>query len=398
MVNQTRHGIIIGDARDMAAIPDDAVDLVVTSPPYPMIELWDDTFAHMDADIQAHLDAGDGDAAFTAMHEQLNTVWNEVSRVTADNGIVVVNIGDAARSVDDTFQLYPNRSEIITTFRNLGFQLLPSIYWSKPTNASTKFMGSGCLPPNQYTTLEHEHILIFRNGDTRDFEPHDTQRYESAYFYEERNKWFTDHWEDITGVRQSLDLPPADIDTDADTNNTSDDNVLVTRTRSGAFPLAIPYRLIHMFSVYDDTILDPFMGTGTTNIAAMISGRNSIGIELNPDIADLFDARTQTVPELSRNILGERIDQHQQFVTEQRGTDQEATTDADNYPFPVTTQQEKHIQFYEATDVDTVPDAELASTFADMGSIDDADGQGYSVTYEEYARSIPARLFRYEED
>src|SRR5699024_7501508 len=99
----------------------------------------------------------------------------------------------------------PNHAQVLSDLREHGFQELPSILWHKPTNSPAKFVGSGTLAPNQYVTLEHEHILIFRNGpDPRSFKPHADERYESTYFYEERNQWFSELWSDVRGVQQTL--------------------------------------------------------------------------------------------------------------------------------------------------------------------------------------------------
>uniref|UniRef100_UPI0026357990 DNA-methyltransferase n=1 Tax=Haloplanus sp. TaxID=1961696 RepID=UPI0026357990 len=233
---RTSHALYPADAADMDAVPDESVHLVVTSPPYPMIDLWDDLFSARDPGVRAALDAGDGDAAFELMHAQLDDVWSEVDRVLAPGGIVCVNVGDATRSVDGRFQQYPNHARIVDALRTRGLTPLPDVLWRKPTNSLTKFMGSGTLPPNAYVTLEHEYILLFRKGDTRSFPPGDDRRYESAFFWEERNRWFSDLWE-IRGEKQGLDDHEE------------------RRDRSAAFPLDLPLRLIHMFSVRGDRVL-----------------------------------------------------------------------------------------------------------------------------------------------
>lgn len=393
MVAETHHAIIADDARSMNNIGDDSVEAVITSPPYPMVEMWDDLFRHLDEDIGTALDAEDGDEAFEQMHRVLDAVWDNVERVLVDGGIAAIVVGNATRSIGDTFQLYPNRSRIISTFRENGFHLLPSILWQKPTNTSAKYMGSGCIPPNQYATLEHEHILIFRNGEPRSFEPNSEQRYESAYFYEERNKWFSDHWTDVGGVSQAIETNELDGERDSNVPE------LITRTRSGAFPFTIPYRLTLMLTLYGDTVLDPFTGTGTTNLAAAVSGRNSIGIELNEELIDVFNERVGEIPETSRDVLGQRIDVHQQNVTDARGTNNEATEDSDNYPFPVFTQQTQHVQLYEATDIHPL----TVDTIAEQHpAIDEPTMErsliktGFRTNYQVYDRSIPTRLFRYE--
>src|SRR6056297_1303977 len=295
---ETEHRIHVGDAREMTALGDDSVELVVTSPPYPMIAMWDELFAELDGEIEELLADGDGEAAFEAMHAALAPVWDELSRVLVDGGVAAINVGDATRSVGDGFQLYPNHAELITRFRERGFDLLPDVLWRKPVNSLTKFMGSGMVPPNAHATLEHEYVLLFRNGgDRRSFETGAERRYEAAYFWEERNDWFSDLWTDVLGEGQQLD---------------HDD----LRTRSAAFPFEVPYRLVNMYSVYGDTVLDPFWGTGTTTLAAMVAGRESVGYELDEGFVSAFDERVRDVPALSRDVVGQRLDDHRAFVAD----------------------------------------------------------------------------------
>ncbi len=98
---ETKHNLIIGDSRLMQEIANRSVHLIVTSPPYPMIELWDELFTKM------------GCTDFNAMHEYLAQVWNECYRILIDGGIACINIGDALRKIDSNFQLYPNHVKII---------------------------------------------------------------------------------------------------------------------------------------------------------------------------------------------------------------------------------------------------------------------------------------------
>ena len=246
---QTTHEVRVGDAR-AADIEGGSVDLVVTSPPYPMVEMWDESFAAQSSAVAAALDDGDGEAAFEAMHALLDDVWARVADALRKGGIAAVNVGDATRRVDGQFRLYPNHARVVEGLTEAGLTQLPGVIWRKPTNSTAKFMGSGTLPTNAYATLEHEHVLLFRKGGTRSFPPNDEDRYASAYFWEERNEWFSDCWT-VRGTEQTL--------SDADG----------ARERSGAFPLEIPLRLVRMYSVRGDTVLDPFVGTGTASLAAL---------------------------------------------------------------------------------------------------------------------------------
>jgi len=331
---ETEHRIVVGDSRDMGEVEDDSVELVITSPPYPMVEMWDYLFEQLDPEIRNQLDAGDGQTAFESMHKELDTVWNEVNRVLVNGGIACINIGDATRKIEDSFRVYQNHSRIINAFERRGFEPLPELLWRKPVNSAAKFMGSGMLPPNAYVTLEHEYILVFRNGKRqRHFEPGSERRYNSAYFWEERNQWFSDVWEDIRGELQSLDRGEL-------------------RDRSAAYPFEIPCRLICMYSVYGDTVLDPFWGTGTSSLAAMTAGRSSVGYELDDEFTQVFDDRVQNVPEFSKNVIRKRLTDHRDFVEKKVESGDEFKYEAENYDFPVTTKQEIPLQFYSVQSID----------------------------------------------
>ncbi len=331
----TSHDITVGDARTLA-LDDESVELVVTSPPYPMIEMWDDLFGSLAPGAEEALEAGDGQAAFEAMHDALHTVWTELERVLVPGGIACINVGDATRKVGDRFRIYPNHARITDAFERLGFDPLPDVLWRKPANSAAKFMGSGMVPPNAYVTLEHEYVLVFRKGERRSFEPGSTRRYESAFFWEERNQWFSDVWTEVRGRVQALG---------------QDD----TRDRAGAYPFEIPYRLVNMYSAYGDTVLDPFWGTGTTTLAAMVAGRNSVGYELEGAFVDHFTTRTADVPVMAREVVADRLAAHRNFVETRRENGDEPAYEATHYDFPVVTKQEQDIRFYvaeELTDTD----------------------------------------------
>ena len=333
---KTTHEVHAADARDLD-LPDGSVDLVVTSPPYPMVELWDDLFADLSTDAADALAAGDGEAAFEAMHAVLDDVWAELARVLRPGGVACVNVGDATRTLE-RFRVYPNHSRVLDTFVGLGFDPLPEILWRKPANSAAKFMGSGMVPPNAYVTLEHEYVLVLRKGARRSFRAGDDRRYESAYFWEERNRWFSDVWTDVRGRLQ--DLPGDD-----------------RRDRAAAFPFAVPYRLINMFSVYGDRVLDPFWGTGTTTLAAMVAGRDSVGYELDGAFLDAFTGRAGEVPDLSERVVDRRLAAHRAFVADRRDAGEALDYEAEHYDFPVRTKQERRIRLRTAEAVEPVDGA-----------------------------------------
>jgi site-specific DNA-methyltransferase (cytosine-N4-specific) len=254
---KTQHKIVIGDSRQMDEVENNTVHLIVTSPPYPMIEIWDDLFKNL------------GCKTFDDMHNYLSEIWKECKRVLIDGGIACINIGDALRKVDGIFRLFPNHSKIIEKFEGLGFITLPYILWKKPTTKPNAFLGSGFLPTNAYVTLDCEYVLIFRKGDLRRFSPKDPYRYTSYYTKDERDLWFSQIW-DIKGIKQES----GEIE-----------------RRVAAYPEEVVYRLIRMFSIVGDTVLDPFLGTGTTTKVAMNLHRNSIGYEIDEKLLKIIKKR-----------------------------------------------------------------------------------------------------------
>ena len=282
---RTSHKVVFGDSRSMKELRDKSVHLVVTSPPYPMIEIWDNQFRMLDKRIEEswhQLEESKDDQEkiclaakiFDLMHENLTLTWKEVYRVLVDGGIACINVGDATRSIGNIFQLFPNHARIIEECRRIGFITLPYILWKKPTTkpkykGKGAFLGSGFLPPNAYVTLDCEYILIFRKGKPREFDPNDPLRYASQYTKEERDTWFSQIWE-LPGTKQDL--------TEVD-------------RRAAAFPEEIPNRLIRMFSIIGDTVLDPFLGTGTTMKLAMQLQRNSIGYEIDETLRPIIEEK-----------------------------------------------------------------------------------------------------------
>jgi DNA modification methylase len=323
---KTRHHIFFENSKTMKAIPSDSVDLVVTSPPYPMIEMWDAMFASQNRPIRDALNSENNLAAFELMHRELDQVWNEVYRVLKKGAIACINIGDATRSMGGNFLLYPNHSRIFEHLLKIGFTALPMIIWRKQTNAPTKFMGSGMLPCGAYVTLEHEYILILRKGPKREFNSSAEKqiRRESAIFWEERNIWYSDVWLDLKGTVQKLGNEAG-------------------RPRSAAFPFEIPYRLINMFSVKTDTVLDPFLGTGTTMWAAISVGRNSIGFEMDSALRGEIVSRMDILINFSNQKINDRIKRHLAFVRQRSETKAAFKYKNKHYQFPVMTSQETEL-------------------------------------------------------
>jgi modification methylase len=334
--SNTTHEIIIGAAQTMHQIKDNSIELVVTSPPYPMIEMWDEIMSKQNSEIKKALDQCNGSLAFELMHIELDKIWAEVERVLMPGGFACINIGDATRTINGEFALYPNHSRIISSFLKLGLSNLPNIIWHKQTNAPNKFMGSGMLPSGAYVTLEHEWVLIFRKGGKRQFKNDDEKlrRKESSFFWEERNVWFSDLW-DLKGTKQKIDNSE-------------------TRKRSGAYPFELPFRLINMYSLKGDTVLDPFLGTGTTTIAAIATQRNSVGIEIDEMFLDIILHNIETTPiDFYNTSIKNRIENHKKFLLD-RNTDpskEDIKYFNENLKMQIMTNQETEIKLSYVNDI-----------------------------------------------
>lgn len=293
------HKIINKSSFNMNEIENESIALVVTSPPYPMIEMWDAIFSNQDENIKILFENQDYDGAFNKIHDLLENIWREIDRVLTDGGIVCVNIGDATRNCSGVFKMFSNHTKIISFFMEIGYSVLPEIIWRKQSNSPNKFMGSGMYPPGAYVTYEHEYILVFRKGKERKFitEKDKINRQQSACFGEEQGIWFSDLWQ-LKGVSQNM----------SGSKN---------RNRSAAFPFELAYRLVNMFSVKGDTVLDPFIGTGTVSLASIASERNSIGYEIDNDVVDLAVSSIISSKDSINEYINERIKNHNQFISEQ---------------------------------------------------------------------------------
>jgi len=252
--------IIIGDSRKMKELKDETVHLIITSPPYWQLK-----------------DYGNGSQiGFNDSYEDyinnLNLVWNECYRVLHKGCRLCVNIGDQfARSVYyGRYKIIPIREEIIKFCETIGFDYMGAIIWQKVTTCNTTggatVMGSFPYPRNGIIKLDYEFILIFKKlGDppkvSRDI------REKSKLTTEEWNEYFYGHW-NFAGERQDKHL--------------------------AMFPEELPKRLIKMFSFIGDTVLDPFLGSGTTCLAAKNLGRNAVGYEINKGFLPVIKSKLKT--------------------------------------------------------------------------------------------------------
>ena len=250
----TKHKIIIGDSRQMTELANKSVQLIITSPPYWQLK-----------------DYGNGgqigfDDTYENYINNLNLVWNECYRALEDGCRLCINIGDQfARSVYyGRYKIIPIRTEIIKFCETIGFDYMGAIIWQKVTTCNTTggatIMGSFPYPRNGIIKIDYEFILIFKKPGICKEIPRNIKE-KSKLTIEEWNQYFAGHW-NIPGEKQNGHL--------------------------AMFPEEIPKRLIKMFSFIGDTILDPFLGSGTTSLAAKNLERNSIGYEINADFIPII--------------------------------------------------------------------------------------------------------------
>lgn len=247
MINGTTHKIINGDSRNMKELSDSSVQLIITSPPYWQLKDYGD-------DRQIGFDN-----SYEEYINELNMVWNECHRVLENGCRLCINIGDQfARSVYyGRYKVIPIRTEIIRFCETIGFDYMGAIIWQKRTTTNTtggaSIMGSYPYPRNGILSIDYEFILLFKKlGKVRAIRKE--QKESSALAKEEWKEYFSGHW-NFAGEKQGK--------------------------HHAMFPVELPHRLIKMFSFKNETVLDPFLGSGTTSLAAKINNRNSVGYEIN---------------------------------------------------------------------------------------------------------------------
>ncbi|OKY96839.1 MULTISPECIES: DNA methyltransferase [Bacteroidales] len=254
---ETMHKLIQGDSRNLSLIKDRSVHLIITSPPYWQLKDY----------------GNDGQIGFHDSYEcyinNLNAVWAECYRVLHDGCRLCINIGDQfARSVYyGRYKVIPIRTEIIRFCETLGMDYMGAVIWQKQTTMNTTgggaVMGSFPYPRNGILKIDYEFILIFKKQGKAPV-PTVEQKKLSEMTKEEWNAYFASHW-NFGGAKQ-------------------DGHIAV-------FPEELPRRLIKMFSFAGETIFDPFMGSGTTALAARNLQRNSIGYEINPDFKLYYEQK-----------------------------------------------------------------------------------------------------------
>ncbi len=255
----TTHHLVLGDARDVSFIPSASVHLVVTSPPYWTLKRYNDGPAQL-----GHV------KDYEAFLEELSKVWREMHRILVPGGRMVCVVGDVCLSRRDFGRhvVMPLHSDIAVSCRRIGFDNLNPIIWHKISNANyevsngSKFLGKP-YEPNSIIKSDIEFILMQRKpGGYR--QPTEHQRKLSMIAKEDYGKWFQQIWT-VTGAS--------------------------TKEHPAPFPAELASRLVRMFSFWGDTVVDPFSGTGTTMVAAMRAGRNSIGIEIDREYCKMAEDR-----------------------------------------------------------------------------------------------------------
>lgn len=250
----TEHKIIFGDSRSLNQIKDKSVQLIITSPPYWQLK-----------DYGTEDQIGFNDS-YEEYINNLNLVWKECNRVLADGCRLCINIGDQfARSVYyGRYKVIPIRTEIIRFCESLGMDYMGAIIWQKTTTMNTSgggaIMGSFPYPRNGILKMDYEFILLFKKLGNAP-KPTPQQKAASEMTKEEWSQYFSSHW-NFNGVKQTGHI--------------------------AMFPEELPKRLIKMFSFAGETVFDPFVGSGTTSLAAKHLGRNSIGYEINKEFAPII--------------------------------------------------------------------------------------------------------------
>lgn len=250
----TNHKIYFGDSRALNKIEDKSVQLIITSPPYWQLKDY----------------GSNNQIGFNNSYEEyinnLNLVWMECERILSEGCRLCINIGDQfARSVYyGRYKVVPIRTEIIRFCETLKMDYMGAIIWQKATTMNTSgggaIMGSFPYPRNGILKIDYEFILIFKKLGNPP-KPTLEQKENSIMTKEEWNQYFSSHW-NFSGVKQSEHI--------------------------AMFPEELPKRLIKMFSFFSETIFDPFLGSGTTTLAAKNLGRNSIGYEINKEFESII--------------------------------------------------------------------------------------------------------------
>lgn len=273
--DHTTHRLHLGDARDLSWLAEETVHLVVTSPPYWTLK-----------EYAEHEDQMGAIQNYEEFLDELDKVWKECHRVLVPGGRIVCVVGDVCIPRKKTGRHYvvPLHADIQVRSRRLGLDCLTPILWHKIANGVTESEGNGAgfygkpYQPGAVVKNDIEYILFMRKGGKyRSVTA--VQKALSMLTKDEMQSWFRSFWSDIRG----------------------------SSTRAGhpaPYPQELAERLIRMFSFAGDMVLDPFAGTGSTSLAAMTLGRNSIANELEPSYMDIAQRRILHEVEKYRFLAG----------------------------------------------------------------------------------------------
>ncbi len=282
--DRTRHEMILGDARNLGFLPDESVHLVVTSPPYFNLKAYASN-------------AGGGQLGrigeYEAFLDELDRVWKECARVLVPGGRVCCVIGDILipRRVDGRHRALPLPADIQVRSRRLGLDNLTPILWFKIANRTNEAGGGSSgyygkpYQPGAIIKNDHEHILMLRKPGGYRSTPM-IQKALSMLQREEMDQWMRPLWSDIRGASLEEGHP-------------------------APFPAELAERLIRLFSFAGDTVLDPFAGSGSTAVAAIRSGRNSISVEIEEEYLNAATRRA------AGDAAGRLFECHSAVVVEQ---------------------------------------------------------------------------------
>ncbi len=260
----TIHHLFRADARSLSFIPDNSVHLIVTSPPYWNLKKYN-SHEHQLGDIDD----------YNKFLNELDKVWQHSFRILTPGGRLVCVVGDVLLSRKRNkgrHTVVPFHAAIQERCRQIGFDNLAPIIWHKISNVAFEATGNGSgflgkpYEPNAIIKNDIEYILMQRKpGGYRKVSS--AARLLSIISAENHKRWFNQVWTGVTGAS--------------------------TRHHPAPYPEELAERLIRMFSFVGDIVLDPFMGTGTTNVVAAKWGRNSIGVEIDPAYFEYAHTRLQ---------------------------------------------------------------------------------------------------------
>jgi DNA modification methylase len=263
-VTTIKHTVHEGDARQLSFIETESVHLVCTSPPYGSLKTYPD-----------HPNQLGNIGSYEKFLGEMDTVWAECLRILVPGGRIACVVGDIclSRRLAGRHHVLPLSADLQVRARRLGFDCLTPIRWLKVANIrleasrSSRFLGKPNLP-NGIVKNDIEHILFFRKpGGYR--KPTTEMERLSRITTDDYARWFAPVWTDVTGQ--------------------------LRREHPAPYPVEVPRRLIRMFSFAGDIVVDPFAGTGTTAVAAIETGRNSISVEAEPKYVDLIEQRLNSL-------------------------------------------------------------------------------------------------------